>query len=584
MALPFDRLNPSDKQILDSLKSQNAHLDAQTKVLHSLSSEILKQRKENTSNANKNAKDFQTLFGMMSGGFSEIKKYLNSGKVSGSTSASASFRDKGAQPDRGFFTNLFSKVFGPSKYQIKVMEEITLLRELSERQTKHLEFLAEQNTDGKRAKERELLAEAIARKMRLLGLGDGDGMGGGALSALGKALLVGIGGAIALLGRQITTGLKGLLAGIKLAFKALEVLFDKLFQVLPKFPPTAGPVPGQGPVGGPPLPPPGPPFPPPNSPPRQDQKRLPGPKGEPFRFRSRADGQPIQDVKPNRFSPGGGGRAIALALVALGAALGYKIAIEDEEKPSGSMFGGSVFDNDPTDKLLRDIDQQFEMKRQGVTPRDNMALGEALDIAGKNKFIMDPFTGQQITAEQFKKRYPDLVKQQSPEAQKHLDTVIEQEKLEEENLKKERERLEKEEKGLDLQEDYNSVLQGSIDSLDKFTDMVSGLGKAALKQSLGGLVDFLNRVGEISIQGQKLNLLPSLGTGSAKAITDATKLGEELVDYVEEKTKSVLGGGTNVVSTVNNNVNNGGGNTSLPPVQVDKSKMEAFNRLYGLKQ
>lgn len=570
MALPFDRLNPADRQILDSLKAQTENLRGQTKVLHSLSAEIIKLRKDANSTSSKTSKEFQNLFSKIGGGFSEIKSYLRAeGGIKKSSTAS--------MPDKGFFSNIFNKMFGPSKYQTKVMEEITLLRDLSERQTRHLEFIAEQNTDSKRAKEREALATAIVNKMKMLDLGgDGGGLGGSIMSTLGKALLAGIGGAIALLGRQITTALRGLLAGIKLAFMGLKDLFKTLF---PKIPPTAGPVPGQGPASTPGAPGGLPPVvsQPGGAPP--DNRRLPGPnnprlpppaadgrsggfnrQGPGFKQSWKGMNQPPSDAG-SRFSPGGG-RAIALALVALGAALGFKLTLGDEE-PAGSILGGSVFDTDPTDKLLRDIDQRYEMKRQGVEPRDEMALGEALQIAGKDKFFTDPYTGQQITAEQFKKRYQDKLK---PEEKKELDKFIDTEKLEEERLKKEREKLEQEEKGLDLQEDFNSIIQSSINALDGLTDAVSQISLEGVKNKI---VPFLNQLGEISIGGQSINLAPGLGNAMAKSLDQSITLGKELAEYTAEQfTSKNNTSPISVINNTNNNVNNS--TSSLPPATAKR--------------
>lgn len=664
MALPFDRLNPADREMIESLKAQTENLRGQTKVLHSLSEEIIKLRRDTNSASGKTAKDFQNLFGAMSGGFSEIKRYLKSGggasassmpdkgffanlfsKAFGPskyearmaeelsairsalnsrgdkgqssnlqsqmlaelrsiknalrsggvarerTTATTFSRDKGAQPDRGFFSNLFNKLFGPSKYQIKVMDEITTLRELSERQTRHLEFIAEQNTDSKRAKEREALATSIVNKMRMLDFGgDGGGIGGSLLSTLGKALLAGIGGAIAMLGRQIGMALRGLLAGIKLALKGVEVLLDKIFQRFPKIPPTAGPVPGQpGPIptpspGVPPViitnPPEGGKLPPPNKPPllegpnRQGQPPMKD-INEPPRGRPSAPGGRLPT-----FNPGGAGRAIALALVALGAALGFKIMIGDEEKPGASPLGGkSVMDtdSDPTRQLLDNVQQQIEIKRhlkEGGKVNDN--LGDALRIAQKDKYFTDPFSGQQITAEQFKKLYSDKLK---PEEKKELDKFIEKEKSEEEKQKKQRlkieedekkeiEKLEKEQKGLDFQEDYNTVIQESIKALDGLKDAATSAAASLLpgEEEKKKVVEMLNKLGEITIGGQTINLAPGLGDAMAKTLEDSIKLGGELADYTAEKLLSKQtdsGGGVTVNNNTNNNVNNS--TSTLPP-------------------
>ena len=672
MALPFDRLNPADRQMLDSLKAQTENLRGQTRVLHSLSEEIIKLRKDTNSASSKTSKEFQNLFSKISGGFSEIKNYLRSGGAGGSstssmpdkgfftnlfskafqpskyeakmveelsamrnalnsrntegkssgyeskmleelraiknalrsggaarerTTATTFSKDKGAQPDRGFFSNLFNKVFGPSKYQTKMMDEITILRELSERQTRHLEFIAEQNTDSKRAKEREALATSIVNKMKMLDFGgDGGGIGGSLLSTLGKALLAGIGGAIALLGRQIGAALRGLLAGIKLALKGLELLLDKLIKLFPSRLPTPMPGPGQGPV-----PAPGAPGIPPVivGPQGGGPQRLPGPNKPPLL--EGPNRPPIKDINPRpawktdgpggrpSFNPGGGGRAIALALVALGAALGFKIMLGDEEKPGTSLLGGkSVMDtdSDPTRQLLDNVQQQIDIKRHlkdGGKVNDN--LGDALRIAQKDKYFTDPFSGQQITAEMFKKLYGDKLK---PEEKKELDKYIEKQKTEEDNQKKQREKLEqdekreiekleKEQKGLDLQEDYNSVIQASIDALDGLKDAATSAASKLLpdEEDKKKMVEMLNKLGEITIGGQTINLAPGLGNAMAKTLEDSIKLGGELADYTAEKLFSNKDANKGV--TVNNNTNNNVNNSTstLPPSNAKRNPADA---------
>lgn len=669
MALPFDRLNPADRQMLDSLKAQTENLRGQTRVLHSLSEEIIKLRKDTNSASSKTAKDFQNLFGAMTGGFSEIKSYLRGGAGASTSSmpdkgffsnlfskafgpskyeakmaeelsairnslnsrnkgqsseyeskmleelrairnalrsggaakeratATTFSKDKGAQPDRGFFSNLFNKVFGPSKYQTKMMDEITILRELSERQTRHLEFIAEQNTDSKRAKEREALATSIVNKMKMLDFGgDGGGIGGSLLSTLGKALLGGIAGAIALLGRQISTALRGLLAGLKLALKGLEKLLSDLIKLFPPRVPTPMPGPGQGPVPSPGGVPPvivTPPGQPETNRLPNEQKRLPSPQGQQVLIDK--DGKIIREIprqtpqgRPT-FNPGGGGRAIALALVALGAALGFKIMLGDEEKPGPLPLGGkSVMDtdSDPTRQLLDNVHQQIEIKRhlkEGGKVNDN--LGDALRIAQKDKYFTDPFSGQQITAEQFKKLYSDKLK---PEEKKELDKYIENQKLEEEKQKKQRlkieeeekkelEKLEKEQKGLDLQEDYNSIIQESIKALDGLKDAAVDAAAKLMpgEEEKKKAANLLNKLGEITIGGQTINLAPGLGDAMMKTLDDSIKLGGELADYTAEKLFSNKDANKGV--TVNNNTNNNVNNSTstLPPANAKRSAEDA---------
>jgi hypothetical protein len=596
MALPFNQLDPVNQEILNNLRAQSEALKAQTSVLHKLSDEILKQRRE-TSGIGKTVGDLQRqMFGM--GNISGMKDLFGSKSKLGTGMATA-VGSRNAQPDRGFFTNLFNKIFGPSKYQTKLMEEMTLLRELTERQSKNIEFMAEQSTDSKRARERELLAEAIARKIAALGLdGDSGGMGS-IVSTLGKALIAGIGGAIALLARSISTALTGLLAGIKLAFSGLEKLFNNLFSG--GFP--RGPIITGGPGGGGGVPPPGGaggrggpagvPLPPPGSPNSSGRippdRQLPNnQRGAPYKpgWNPRY-GPQVQDVpyRPvpgeatgGRFSPGAGRSAIAAALVALAGALGYKAIVEDEAKEAGARMGGSVFNENSTQDLLDNIRSEIEMKRQGVKPR-NLAPGEALDMIG-NRLIDDPgVPGRKITAEQYKRLYgKSLTKEQTVE----LDKYIQEDKIqkaEDELAKKQREKLEQEEKQINFLEDFNEVLNKGIDSLDGLAESLAGISKNVLQEKL---VPFLNRLGEVTIQGQTINLAPELGTAISETLKDTYKLSEELVDYTKEK----FSGPSTVIQNNNviDNSNKGGsGNSYIPqaPNNSDSATQKYFDRFFN---
>jgi hypothetical protein len=113
MALPFNQLDPVNQEILRNLRAQSEALKAQTTVLHKLSDEILRQRGLNA-NLGKNINDLQKqMFSM--GSISGIKDLFGSKNKLGSGGATT-VGSKTAQPDRGFFTNLFNKIFGPSKY------------------------------------------------------------------------------------------------------------------------------------------------------------------------------------------------------------------------------------------------------------------------------------------------------------------------------------------------------------------------------------------------------------------------------------------------------------------------------------
>jgi hypothetical protein len=189
-------------QLLDSIKSQSENLNAQSKVLHSLSDTIISQRKE-FGNVKKDMGDLKKSFAQNLSGVSEIKKYLDSmrrGTSINGTQIGPKSGAGGASPDKGFFTNLFTKMFGPSKYQQNLLNEISALKDITDLQSKDIRFIKNQYSDKTKAYDREMLATAIANKLNNLGgSGGGRSMMGGLAAGAGSLM----GGALSGLGSMI---------------------------------------------------------------------------------------------------------------------------------------------------------------------------------------------------------------------------------------------------------------------------------------------------------------------------------------------------------------------------------------------
>lgn len=565
--LPFDKLNPTDKAIIDSLKAQNDNLREQTKILHTISDEIFKGRRPSS---NKENKDIQKELFKLGSGISEIKSYL-SGKGKGATGASFGGR---AQPDKGFFTNLFSKVFGPSKYQQKMMEEISALRDITERQARSIDFIARQNTDSKRAIERDKLAEAIVRRMSLLDMG--GGASGGLLSGFGKALLAGIVGAVSLLSSTLMSGFKSLLSGFDKLIDGITKLI-RLFPTIPGIPGANFPG-GQKPGGQPPVV-----MPPdgknpsgggtrPTTRPGGNRLLLEGPgRGAPFdpNYKSRFPwntekyGPQVEDAKGvrssgSRFNPSGGRAAIAGLLAALG--LNYFMSeINDPENedfaaqvrknlPGGgvrntSKLFGSPFSGSGVKSVFGDF--PFSASRDLAPGEDSFDVRSKM---GDIRYIDDPdVPGRKITAAEYARRIRargGVINGQklTDEQMAKLDEAEQREKdIKAQKNEEEKLRLEYDERqNLSL---FNKILEDANKALDEFADKFDFLGsKEKIRQTL-------NELGEISIQGQRINLAPNLGNAIVKTMVEASELTEELVDTVKEKVNKGI-------SIINNNSNN----------------------------
>lgn len=602
--LPFDKLNPTDKAIIDSLKAQNDNLREQTKILHTISDEIFKGRRPSS---NKENKDIQKELFKLGSGISEIKSYL-SGKGKGATGASFGGR---AQPDKGFFTNLFSKVFGPSKYQQKMMEEISALRDITERQARSIDFIARQNTDSKRAIERDKLAEAIVRRMSLLDMG--GGASGGLLSGFGKALLAGIVGAVSLLSSTLMSGFKSFLSGFDKIIDAIKLLASK-FPKLPGsvdipdgkrggspgtpggLPPNTNKEGGAGKPGGR-----------TGSGGRSSGPLLEGPKrGAPFdpNYKSRFPwntekyGPQVEDAKGvrssgSRFNPSGGRAAIAGLL----GALGLNYFMSEINDPQNEDFAAQVRKNLPGGGV-RNTSKLFGSPFSGSGVKSvfgdfpfsasrDLAPGESFDVRSKMgdiRYIDDPdVPGRKITqaeyARRIKARGGVINGQTLSEGQMaKVDEAIKREQeIKEQKIKEEKLRLEYDEKeNLSL---FNKILEDANKALDEFAD------KFDLFNSKEKIRQTLNALGEIEIQGQKINLAPGLGNAILKTMEDASQLTEELTDTVTEKVNKGI-------SIINNNSNNvvggdsGKGSVTVQPNAASpdngSKNINEFMRRHGL--
>lgn len=190
MALPQNPngLTAGDRELLEASVAQSKTLQAQTKVLQKLSDNIKDQKKE-YSKLRDDIKELRK--GFYTGdnkGFEEIKKYFQKSKEPGGfTSRSKIGVDDKDKEQKGFFRSAISKLFGPSKYQQKMMDDTSEIRRLTETFQEDISFIKREYEEPARARERELLAQAIADKINKNSEGGGGG-GGGILGALGTAV------------------------------------------------------------------------------------------------------------------------------------------------------------------------------------------------------------------------------------------------------------------------------------------------------------------------------------------------------------------------------------------------------------
>jgi hypothetical protein len=459
--LPQNSLSNSDRQILDTIKSQNAHLDAQTRVLHTLSDSIMSFKRDQKKDYNSLRNDIKTMqrefFTGNAKGMSDIKKYFEKTK---NNRPETSF-NKEKDTDKGFFRSAINKLFGPSKYQQKMIDEISMLREITEIQATDIGFIKKQYEEGPRARERELLAQAIANKLNLNG---GDNNGKGMLGMLG-GLVSALGGILGGLGAVIT-------AAIAAGFAILKGLIEALLGAkglgagLPPDGPDRKDKGGRGPI------------------PTEEPGRVPTPGG------------PIPSPVP-----GGGGSSSP------------RLPAPDVPRlpgPSGQEKAGKIED------IMRERQQQKAGGVTDVKPKipGGMAGGK---LAGRIALRAIPYVGWALLAAELgyeaykffgepngKTPAVDPTKfDKSAGGPDDLTGILQANS----------------EKTVESTGDLNDALKLAIGSVmafeQKMEEVADSIGKAVLEKA----VPFLNKAGEITLSnGQSINLLPNLGTSTAEVL------------------------------------------------------------------
>ncbi len=203
MALPQNPqgVTNTDRILLEAVNAQTQNLQGQTKVLHTVSDRLIKQNKEFQSLRKDMQEMGKTLLQGQGSNLSEIKKYFEKNKSNFRERPMVGNNSNKNSDDKGFFRNMMGKLFGPSKYQQKMMEDTSQILSLTELVSSDIGFIREKYSDSARAKERELLATAIAERIN----GSDSGGGGGLL----KGLLGGLLGFGTILGTGIIELIKG---------------------------------------------------------------------------------------------------------------------------------------------------------------------------------------------------------------------------------------------------------------------------------------------------------------------------------------------------------------------------------------
>jgi hypothetical protein len=462
MALPQNPL--SDRQLFETLSTQNDNLSAQTKVLHRLSDNITDQRKDFAALR----KDIQAaqkeLLSGKNKGMSEIQKYFAKYK---SDDSSSKVRDK--DQSTGFFKGIINKIFGPSKYQQKMIDEITRTRELTESTALDINFIRKQNEEGPRARERELLAQLIADKINAnSNSNNADDNGSsllGTLSKFGAVLVGGLGTLLSALGATILTGL----GGLRFLLSGIATLLETYFASK-----ILGKVAGGGGAGAPPTGTSGPTTDP-------NQKRIPGKETPQIEGPSKPkDMGTLKQGKGGVYVPEGS---------SLGSKLGSAMSMLGKGLIGASMLYGVLGNPDEEKETL---DKNKQNGGGGPLKWDDPSN----PLTRIKKFFTDPFKSEE---EKRKGEQADVRK---------IDNAIEA-KLKEPVT------------------DFNSAMKAVITGLMGLEDKLEEAADASYEAAQKFLEPKLNKLGELDFgNGQTLNLLPNLGTAAfatLKEVWDETK-------------------------------------------------------------
>jgi hypothetical protein len=454
MALPQNSLSNSDRQILDTIKSQNTHLDAQTRVLHTLSDSIMSFKRDQKKDYNSLRNDIKTMqrefFTGNAKGMSDIKKYFEKTK---NNRPETSF-NKEKDTDKGFFKSAINKLFGPSKYQQKMMDEISMVREISEIQATDIGFIKKQYEEGPRARERELLAQAIASKLDLRGGDSSKGM----LGMLGASLIGALGGILGSLGGIIT-------AAIAAGFAILKGLIEALLgKGLPAGIPSAGDDAerGKGKDGGKTVPTPGGPIPSGSSPgPGGSYPRLPGPN------------------VPQLPGPEKAGSSI-----------------EDKMRERAQQRAGGVSD--------------AKIKVPGMSGAGKLALGTGiLSRLFAGLYSGELNSNENAELEAARKRPPTIDPPAVPQLDKSAGGPDDLTGILQANTEKTVENTE------GINGALKSVIEGLINFEHQVEEVAEAFGKGVLETAIP-MLDKLGEI--TLSNGQSINLLPNLGTSTAEVL------------------------------------------------------------------
>lgn len=515
MALP----SLIERNNLQSEKQTMGILTEQKELLSRISQSIISNNREFGS-LRKDMSDLKKEFTLGMSAFDDLKKYLEDIKSEKLKTKTVESKDQ----NRSFFSAAIAKLLGKkesmdnvtiSDLQRKILDETIVIKNLSLNTDENISVIRKSYEPAEKAKDRKLLAEAIANEM------DGGGSTGkgflGVITALGISL--------AALGTYLVKGIGEVVGNI--VIKALQSLgLSKAVSTV------AGPTPDLD----------------------KDKNKKPQPKTGGLRGFL---GKVAMGV--SRLATGFG---IATTPSNLGDSTmdAYKEKLRERLKKE---YEEGKFEQEIDAEVTR---KQFEAFYGGnAKVMEEMKAAENQQdfmlekVAELNRMATEGTQAGTETAQDIIQSMDEIALQTREEFLKQKVLLEDQTAQQQEKNQLEQEEIDTKSEDVDLYSLMTEKLKGVMDGLSDLTP--EGTSKK--------IVEFLNNLGEIEFgNGQKLNLFPELGTSLASALDSMDK---ELADMKN-------GGALGQVNTVVNNSTSVGGNatTVFPDARTTSPDIDSY--------
>lgn len=495
MALPQIQNTAEGRQFLDLMKDQKENIASQTKIMQTISTSIMRQGREATELRKEISNLRKGFVTGKSSNLEDIKKYFGNTRKDNPA-------EKEKASDKGFFKNALGKIFGPSAYQQKMLDDTKIIRMLTETQSEDIAFIKKSYEEENKKKDRELLAEAIASKINM-------SSSEGGMGDLFAGLLTGIVTGLATLGRGIVSSLVA----------AMEQIVSKIGQMASALGRAIGSISGGG--GNIPL--------------LGQMARGKGPQAALF---------------------------AAIAASIGGDVMGEDTEAEKAAKAYQKDYG-SNYDELIKDSKNKVTTEQYKSLESNMSEKDKAAIenagppGSMEQIQAMREYVdthNKVFADDKKLLEKMNDIKNDVLQQQHAKYNLEAGKTSTGEDYDYLNYVEQKKKIDK--AVTESTSIFDSMTEGAKNLSSKMKEFFDEIDPSPLMDQGK---DFLNNFAKIKLSnGQEMNLLPGLGDSLATVLEGARSDFESAKDFIENQ-----GGGSVNVNTVNQTSMNSGGQTSI---------------------